>query len=399
MTPQEAGAALDGALLSPPAAGDAAAGNDTSPSRPHKITCALANSRGGTGAAEGRATFRIRVVRPADEIPADSHRVETEKDAALRVSAVTADCRAFDGIDDLLGFSPPGSGGDSSLASSGGSSGGFSFTLGRDLLGDRTAGSDHPLDESWSSAADEHEEAAGAAEGVGDEVAASPQERSTGAAHHAAATTAKVGGAAETVGKAREPADREAEPAPPALSSTLGVPASIDPAGVVAGDGEVSGDGLPDARVVPPEVPSPSSLQPDQDVVQSPLQNGSVADSGYSDDEDFVDEDKDGDGSDEELTRASAAPSLISFSSASSLERDFDEGSRDDDDCKGNGDEARIRRLHKRDEMVVASAAARLRRRLLRAAKKCGGGGGGGGGGDPRIGAALLFDMLDEVKE
>lgn len=391
MISQEAGAALDSALLSSFTAGAAGTESGVSPPLPYAITCALRSARGTVGAKEGRAAFTIRIVG-ADEDPSDRRRSEKENDTALRGSAIAA-CGAFNGIEDLLGFSPRNSVNGSSLPSprttTTHGSDGLSSALGGDLLGSRAGGVDHPSDESWSSAEEPQE--ADSAEGVKksrDTASALSQTLPISAAENTAPTISAQ--ADETNANAPGTADRGEKAIP--LSDTPVAATTGGPAGAVAGDDDkATGGGLADARASSPGFVSSSPLH-----CELPLHNGSVADSSCYSNDGFDNED---DGGSEEVARASVTPSFFSFSSASSAsssEHDLeDDYGGDGDGGNANGDEARRALQHKRDEMAVSSAAVRLRRRLLRAMERCGGG--GGGGEDARAGATLLFDRLDEV--
>lgn len=405
MTPQEAGAALDSALLACVTTGTAVTARDAPLPLPHTIaTCAMKSARGPAGAAgEGRATFRVRVVR-SEEAPPDRRCSDSGNDIVLRGSASAA-CGAFDGIDDLLGFSPRSSRSGSSLSSSGTTathgSGGLSCVVGGGLLGNRTAAVDnYPFDESWSSADERHEpDSAGGAEKSSGTAVILPPKLPTSAAEYSTAKTVDNADAGAT-DEARGPAAQGVLPTRP---DTTAAAVTAEPARAVAGADEASDGGLADAgESSPPGVRPPSPLRRHQGaVVEPPLPSGgSVADSSYSDD--GFDNEDDGHGSKEEA-RGPVAPSLFSFSSASSSASSLERGLNDETDG-GDGDATRDEarravRQHERDETAVRSAAAGLRRRLLRAIAKCGGGGGGRGGGgeDVRAGARLLFDNLDEV--
>lgn len=362
----------------------------------------MKSARGTAGTGEGRATFRVQVFRPSDKAPSDSHLGEKEKHAAMRVAtAAGAACSAsFHGIDDLLGFSSHSSGGSglssASTGGMGGSSGGLSATSGGSLLGDRATPAHCPLNESWSTADELHRTAdsAKSVERKNDTAAPSPQGLSIPAAEQAGKTGSADAAAA---GIPHGPADHAKEEKLPTFFDTPGTPTPVGQDGAVAGGGKASSGGLANAQETSPGIPSPSSTRRDQDAAQLSTQDGSGADSGYSDDG-FDDED-DNNGSDR-AARTSATSSLFFFSSASSkhsFESDFDEdcSGGDDDDGNASRDEAGRARQHKRDEMAVSSAAAQLRRRLLRAAAKCG----SGGDENARAGAALLFDRLDQVRK
>lgn len=405
VTPREAAAALDSALLSFSAAGAAAAvakqEQDVPAPLHHLITCTLKSARGTAGPGEGRATFRIRIVRPEEVAPPGRHRSEEENGTARRGSAAVARYGALDGINDLLGFSPRSSSGSgSSVARSSSGSGGLSSALGGGLLGDLaapTTAADHPLDESWSSAEQQRE--AGPAEG------AEKKESDPAAAVQGELPVSPAGNTAGAAGVETEAVGNNAHgpttyggggEATPLLSGASVVVRPGEPEAAVSGESEATGEGLAGAHRSSAGCLTSSPVHRDHGAVQFPVPDGSVADAGYSDD-DFDDEDDAGSG---EAARASAATQrLFSFSSASSASG-FENDSDEDDGGGGRGgdnegnpdrDEGRRGRQQKRDEMVVSSAAVRLRRRLLRAAATCGDGNGG------KDAAAALFDRIDQV--
>lgn len=391
VTQQEAGAALDSMLLELFPADAAVTENNVSRPLQRAIKCALKSARGSAAAGdEGHVTFTVRVVRP-EEAPSDRQRDKQGDGTVLRRPA-TAAYTALDGIDDLSGVSPRigGSGSSwpssSAAASRGSGSGELSSTLGDDLLGDRSKATDSPLDESWSSAEERHE--VSLTEGGNEQSNLAVTSPHTSVKHAEATATADD----ETIGKARVQADRDKEADLPTLSKARVDETSGEPAGVIEGDDNSSEEAVGEAFASFQRVFAPSSSCREDDMAKQPVRSTDVADSGYSDD-DFDDED-DGDGDGDEDSRSTIAPSLFTFSGASStcsLEDEFD------DDGSPGRDEARKAHQHKRDEIIASAVAVRLRRRLLRAiVKRCGGGNSGGSEGF-RAGAALLFDRLDQV--
>lgn len=457
--PQEAGLALDEALVSLSAATAAATDNPTengeSPVPPTAVTCPVKADRRPANGDKSSVTFKFRVFRPdkacshqiqgtkeinteligskatrgrtrnsvsreVSEIPG-SDRASLDDGPCLSQQQVTAAARlcttnmsdgptrpntagvtVFDDIDDLLGFSPRGSGGSgSSLASSlsgtaatssGDGAGGFSAALGEGLLGAGAAEGD-PLDESWSSAEEgQHFDSASVNANArkSDSMAMSPgpenldRSSETAASTNAESPTRIV----ESRGVLRASGPEATSPTP--CDNEIGAPVADDQS-VVTRIG--SGEGLA-ANVSSPETLD-LPLQPPDSGINS-LTGSSNDYSNYSD-HDYENEEDDGGSDDDNESRASGAQSLFSFSSVSSspsLDDDFDGlggGSGSDDE------ETRAVRQHARVEMAVTATAVRLRRRLRQAAEKCGRGGSGGGN-TVKAGVALLFNNLDEVR-
>lgn len=449
--PEQASQALNAALMSRSAtvaATDNGSQHIEFPAPPTAVSCSVMADRRPVNGDKGSVTFKFRLVRPGKPCPSQrhdenvidpnlmgpkatqgqtvtsvsrevseitgNHRRSADDDSCLSQQQVTAAARLgttsmtngpkrpntagvtiFDEIDDLLGFSPRGSGGcgsatASSLSvtaatSSGDGSGCFPAALGEGLLGTGAA-VDDPLNESWSSAEEGQDF------------------NSVAIGYASKKGSTEISPEAENLDQISETAAGARAENPRRI---------VESGGVLRANGPIAGSPtLPDTQIGAPDADTPSTVadigsrqglaanvssaethldltfQPPNNRINSPSVNSNDY-SSYSDDDDEFEEDDDTD--DENEARAPGARSLFSFSSVSSAPSIHD--NFDGLDVVGgseDGEQARV-------EVVMTAVAVRLRQRLRKAAEKCGSGSSDGGNAI-EAGAALLFKRLDEVR-